>query len=403
MSQRLADTLAVPRTGPSTVFNSASEIEQAGAGLSWVGDAGYFGGSVKTTSSTYGTVAEPDVTIQLAQTRYDLRGEHNLAGPWFDKVRMGAAYADYTHTEFEGPDAGTIFYSNGYEGRLELIQRPRNGWQGVIGGQLLDRDFDATGNEAYVPRTTTREHGLYTVQRLDRETFGVEGGIRLDRHTVDSPTISRAFDNVSASAGLFLRPSKPLFLGLTIARNARAPSEVELFADGAHVATGAYERGDPTFDSEFATSIEGTVHFTSGPVTAEGEVSYDLWADGDRTLTLVGAADMVRAQTDFGPAARIPPWSATTRLEWASRLFDAGLEVRHVGAQDRVSDFELPTDRYTLVNLTGAIRPFADRNVTVFGEVHNLTNTEAREHASFLKDIAPLPGRNIRVGMTYRF
>lgn len=445
MSQRLADTLAVPRTGPATVFNSASEIEQAGAGLSWVGDTGYFGGSVKTTSSTYGTVAEPDVTIQLEQTRYDLRGEHSLAGPWFDKVRMGAAYADYTHTEFEGPDAGTIFYSNGYEGRLELIQRPRNGWQGVIGGQLLDRDFDATGNEAYVPRTTTREHGLYTVQRLDRETFGVEGGIRLDRHTVDSPTISRAFDNISASAGLFLRPSKPLFLGLTIARNARAPSEVELFADGAHVATGAYERGDPTFDSEFATSIEGTVHFASGPVTAdlhvykarydgfidlqptgtddvtsglpifayvqtgadfrgfEGEVSYDLWADGDRTLTLVGAADMVRAQTDFGPAARIPPWSATTRLAWASRLFDAGLEVRHVGAQDRVSDFELPTDRYTLVNLTGAIRPFADRNVTVFGEVHNLTDTEAREHASFLKDIAPLPGRNFRIGMTYRF
>ncbi|MDI1280499.1 TonB-dependent receptor [Brevundimonas sp.] len=445
MSQRLADALSVPRPWASTVVNSASAIDQLGAGLSWVGDAGYFGGSVKTTNSTYGTVAEPDVTIQLEQTRYDVRGEHTLGTPWFDKVRLGAAYADYTHTEFEGADTGTVFFSNGYEGRLELIQRPRNGWQGVIGGQLLNRDFDAAGAEAYVPRTTTREHGLYTVQRLDRDAWGIEGGIRFDSHRVDSPLVDLSFDNVSASAGLFVRPSGPLFLGLTIARNARAPSEVELFADGAHVATAAYEHGDPTFDSEVATSIEATMHYASGPLTAdlhvytahydgfidlrptgvddvdsglpifdyvqtkadfrgfEAEASYDLWVDGDRSLTLSGTADMVRAQTDFGPAARIPPWSAGAQLAWSSRRVDAGVEVRHVGAQDRVTAFELPTDSYTMVNLTGALHPFADHNVTVFGELHNLTNVEAREHASFLKDIAPLPGRNLRVGVTYRF
>ena len=445
LSQRLAAVLSVPRSGPSTVANSASEIEQAGAGLSWIGDGGYFGGSVKTTHSTYGTVAEPDVTIQLEQTRYDVRGEHTLDTPWFEKIRLGAAFADYTHTEFEGPDVGTVFYSSGHEGRLELIQRSRNGWQGVIGGQVLDRDFDSVGAEAYVPRTATREHGLYTVQRLDRESWGVEGGIRFDARRVDSPAIDRSFDNVSASAGLFVRPSQPLFLGLTIARNARAPSEVELFAEGAHIATAAYELGDPTFDSEVATSIEGTMHFASGRLTAdlhvyaarydgfidlrptgvddvgsglpifdyvqthadfrgfEAEASYDLWMDGDRSLTLTGMADMVRARTDFGPAARIPPWSAGTRLAWSSRRADAALEVRRVGEQDRVTDFELPTDGYTMVNLSGALHPFADRNVTIFGELHNLTNVEAREHASFLKDIAPLPGRNLRVGITYRF
>ena len=135
----------------------------------------------------------------------------------------------------------------------------------------------------------------------------------------------------------------------------------------------------------------------------EAEASYDLWVDGDRSLTLSGTADMVRAQTDFGPAARIPPWSAGTQLAWSSRRIDAGVEVRHVGAQDRVTAFELPTDSYTMVNLTGALHPFADHNVTIFGELHNLTNVEAREHASFLKDIAPLPGRNLRVGVTYRF
>ena len=83
---------------------------------------------------------------------------------------------------------------------------------------------------------------------------------------------------------------------------------------------------------------------------------------------------------------------------------DASAEVRHVGEQDRVAnEFELPTNDYTLVNAALAVRPFTQQNVTLFAEARNLTNEEAREHASFLKDIAPLPGRNLRVGVAYRF
>ena len=75
-----------------------------------------------------------------------------------------------------------------------------------------------------------------------------------------------------------------------------------------------------------------------------------------------------------------------------------------MGQQDRVAnEFELPTNDYTLLNASLAVRPFVQQNVTLFAEARNLTNEEAREHASFLKDIAPLPGRNLRVGVAYRF
>ena len=47
--------------------------------------------------------------------------------------------------------------------------------------------------------------------------------------------------------------------------------------------------------------------------------------------------------------------------------------------------------------------PEAGPDITVFADAHNLTDEEAREHTSFLKDIAPLPGRNLRVGVTYAF
>ena len=439
-----------------TVHNTFVRLDQYGAGVSWIGSRGHVGVSVKHVDTTYGVPGhEHDdghghdhgdgVSIGLEQTRYDLRGELAFdAGP-FSAVRLSAGRADYAHTEFEGDEIGTRFFSDGTEGRLELIQRRRGGWQGVVGLQLLKRSFDAVGDEAYVPQTDISEQGLYTVQRLDRGGLGVEGGLRLDRRSLESLAGRREFSNASASAGLFVRPTGPLFLGVSLARNERAPSEVELFARGAHEATGAFEVGDVGLDSETATSLETTLHYAKGRFEAdlhayaarydgfidlrptgaedvdsglpvfeyvqtdadfrgfEAQAEYRLWESGDRSLTLSGAADRVRASTDLGPAARIPPWSATLGLDWSSRRFDAGVELRRVGEQDRLADFERATDAYTLVNVSAALRPFADRNVTVFVEASNLTDAEAREHASFQKDIAPLPGRSLRAGVTWRF
>ena len=50
------------------------------------------------------------------------------------------------------------------------------------------------------------------------------------------------------------------------------------------------------------------------------------------------------------------------------------------------------------------LRPIkTNPGLKVFLDAHNLTNQEAREHVSFLKDVAPLPGRSVRLGVGYRF
>ena len=402
-------------------------------------------------------VAEDSVFIKLNQERWDARGEYRFDRGPFSALRGSYGHADYTHTEFEDVgEPGTVFNSDGWEGRADLVQRARGGWNGAVGVQALSRDFEAIGEEAFVPTVGIEEIGVYTVQRLDLGDHGFEGGLRYDRRTLDATPlgedaeVEREFDNWSGSVAGFLRPAPGLFLGLSLAHNQRAPSEVELFADGVHIATAAYETGDIDLDTEKVTTLEGTAHYDRGRLSGdlhlyhswydgfideratgeeflfeeedelfpvyqfvqtdarfygfEVEGAYALWEDGDRKLSLEGAADYVRAETDLGPAARIPPWSATGRLAWTTARYDASVEVRHVGEQDRVAnDFELPTDSYTLLNLAAAVRPFSDRNVTVFAEARNLTDEEAREHASFLKDIAPLPGRNLRVGVAYRF
>jgi iron complex outermembrane receptor protein len=457
LSARKAAADGVERGEGGSQPNSYSDLEAWGVGGSYIGDKGFLGASYKNTDSEYGTVAEETVFIKLNQERYDVRGEYRFDDGPFSALRGSYGHADYTHTEFEDVgEPGTVFNSDGWEGRADLVQRTRGDWNGAVGVQSLSRNFQAIGEEAFVPTTDIDELGVYTVQRLDRQGYGFEGGLRYDRRELSATPIGedrqvdRTFDNWSASAAAFLRPAPGLFLGLSLAHNERAPSEVELFADGVHIATAAYETGDVNLNSEKVNTLEATAHYDRGRFTGdlhvyhswydgfideratgetflfeeeneefpvyqfvqtdarfygfEAEGSYTAWQNGDRKLSLEAAADFVHAQTDLGPAARIPPYSLTGRVAWTSTPFDASVEVRHVGEQDRVAnEYELPTDDYTLLNLAAAWRPLTDRNVTVFAEARNLTDEEAREHVSFLKDIAPLPGRNLRVGVAYRF
>ncbi|MBN8551463.1 MAG: TonB-dependent receptor [Caulobacterales bacterium] len=431
--------------------NSFSNVSVYGGGLSWIGTNGFVGVSVRRTESDYGVPSheheaddEAEVSIGLEQTRLDMRGEWGLdLGP-FERVRASGGYADYTHTEFEGERVGTQFLSEGWEGRVELVQANVDGWQGAVGGQLLRRDFDAVGAEAYVPRTRISEAGAFILQRLDRGRFGVEGGLRFDHRHLDSLVAERSFENVSASLGFFYRPNLNWFFGLNLASSGRGPTEAELFADGPHAATRAYEIGDRDLGSERVTSIEGTLHIDRGPISAdlhlyharydgfidlaptgdrqdglavfayvqtdarftgfEVEASWRIWDEGERRrLSLEATGDQVRGDTDLGPPARIPPWSASARAILQLENWSGRLELREVGAQDRIAAFELPSDGYRTLNVFLAWAPDPERGLMLYAEGRNLNDAEIREHASFLKDLAPSPGRNLRVGAIYRY
>jgi len=458
VSERLALAEGLARGAGRRLLNSDQQVETYGLGASYIGVWGYAGLSFNDTQSAYGVVAEPTAFILLDQHRVDARGEYRFqAGP-LDSVRASFGRADYSHTEFEDVGVpGTVFRSSGWELRTDLIQRRRAGWSGSVGFQGLSRSLSALGLEAYLPSTSIDERGLYTVQRLDRGRFGLEGGLRFDQRALTATTLGTPlrldlqFNSWSGSGSVSFRPAEGMFLGLSLSRNERAPSEVELFADGLHVATAAYERGDPNLTTEIATTLEATLHYDRGrlhgdlhlyssdydgfidsrdtgathvvvegsetltyPIFAyvqtqatfqglEAEAGVEVWREGDRTIGLEASADWVRAETDLGPAARIPPWSLTARLRYSSAPVDAHIEVRHLASQNRLAAFERPTDAYTLVNAFAAWRPLGDDGLTVFAEARNLFNREAREHVSFLKDIAPMPGRNLRVGLAYRF
>ena len=61
------------------------------------------------------------------------------------------------------------------------------------------------------------------------------------------------------------------------------------------------------------------------------------------------------------------------------------------------------TDAYTNVSMMATYKLPTQLNLEAFTRANNLLDEEIREHASFLKDIAPMGGRSIMFGLRGEF
>ena len=391
--------------------------------------------------------SEELVSIDLEQFRADLRANVALGDGFFEFFNTRIGFSDYTHTEFEGDEVGTTFDVQGIEARTELVQKERNGWGGAIGLQYFYRDFFAEGAEAYVPPNTTDQLAVFALQEFGRGPVQVEAAARFETTEVESQPIGikRNFDTLSGAVGLIYKTDEALRAGLNLSRAERAPSAEELFSDGPHIATQAFEVGDADLSSESALGAEAFVRGRVGkaelsfsiykswfddyiylsetgleedglPVFEylqsdadyfgiEGELSYPLYQGGDVTIIGDVRGDYIRATLDDGtPIPRIPPLSLLGALEAQTDDFDARAEVQWFAEQDRVAAFETPTDSFALVNLSLSWRPFEGESpVIVHLSADNLFDVTGRRHASFTKDFVPLSGRNLKASVRVSF
>jgi iron complex outermembrane receptor protein len=267
-------------------------------GASWISDRGFIGIGLKETDADYGLPGhhhhheeeeededhedededheheeEEAPYIELEQTRIDIRGEFQLDGH-FDRVRFGLASSDYQHIEFEEGEVGTTYKNDGLEGRVELSHTDNETRRGAWGFNFLDQDFSALGEEAFVEPVTTTEWGVFVTERWDLGDWGAEIGGRYESRELEGTSATRDYDGISASASVFKRPSDNLFLSATLARTERAPTDVEVFANGPHLATSAFEIGDLNLDTEKALSAEFSVRHRSEGLRTEFNIYY---------------------------------------------------------------------------------------------------------------------------------
>lgn len=437
--------------------NTSARAWTAGVGATYVNDGGSIGVAYSHTDNVYGiplrlaTLPGQDQEaprIALKQDRIDGRAEINANGSLIDKIAFRMGYADYKHSELE-PDGtvGTTFYNKGIEARFELAQADRGGWKGVTGAQMVIRDFNVVGDEAFLPKNSSAQVGFFTLQQYESGPWNLEAGARFEHSRITSkPDASQpqffngrlSFDTFSAALGAMYEFSPQWKFGVNVSRTARAPAAEELLANGPHAGTEAFEVGDPTlrpesvwsaeailrghgsrfsfeasayhswfkdfiFDARTGAVVDGLPEYQLGQANArfygfEVQGDYTLAEFGDWKLKAEALADYVHADIDsFGPAPRIPPLRVQGGLELSSWKWDFKANVERVTGQDRVAPNEDPTPGYTLANVEVSWRPWGrDKPLSVLLSANNLFDVNARRHASYLKDYAPLAGRDIR-------
>lgn len=102
-----------------------------------------------------------------------------------------------------------------------------------------------------------------------------------------------------------------------------------------------------------------------------------------------------------GNLPRIVPSRVGAELRWERGQWRASLGAVRYARQDRVAPNELPTDGYTLMDAHVAwhMDTPGGNALEVFVDGSNLLDEEARPHTSFLKELSPLPGRGIAMGV----
>ena len=330
-----------------------------------------------------------------------------------------------------------------------------------MGFQRENNNLGASGAEKFVPSTRTHSTALFTYQALKTSWGQWSAGARTERVSVqslediasDTTTISaqtKTFNPVSFALGVMrnLRTGE-MQEGWQITSNLsasqRAPKDYELFANGAHAATGTFEVGSPNNTLEKATQLDvggewkkgvhkfGLTAFTSNfsnyiSLQASGS---DPYVDDEKTypiynfqgvrarfmgleshakLRMVGGqqallsndaqhgavdlelrGDMVRADdlTNGRPMPRIAPMRLGADALWSKNAWGARFGFMHAGAQNRMPYITgvttVPTAAYTMWNAGLNYRAHSGQtNWMFFAKLDNLTNKLAYSSTSSL-------------------
>jgi iron complex outermembrane receptor protein len=439
----------------TSVRNSAAKSHGGAVGGSVFFQGGFAGVSVDDFHTDYGTTAEADVTIRMQRQRLATAGEWATTDGPLRRISWQLSRNRYEHVEMEGDEVGTTFKSRGTDGRLELEHAALGPVKGVVGVQTESLDFSALGEEAFVPSTRTRSTGVFVLEQARLGGVDWSAGARTERVTVDSDggdrfgaAQSRRFSPLSLALSGVLPLSDAWSLSANLNRTQRAPAYYELFANGLHVASAAFERGDANLGLERSKGLdvglkwEGAqshVHvnvyetrFTNYiALQATGETAdndgetvpvYAFQAVPARlrgvelegrwqvlpALALLGQLDAVRGdnRSTGEPLPRLAPLRAMLGVEGKWGDWTAKFDWRGAARQTRVAEFDTPTPGYGTLRLSVARQlRWGQTDALWYLKLDNLGNKLAYNSTAVptIRDLAPQPGRSASTGLQVRF
>ncbi|MEL4178992.1 TonB-dependent receptor [Roseateles sp. PN1] len=457
------------------VRNSAADSHGGALGGSYVFSNGYAGVSVDDYRNDYGVTVEPDVKIKMQRQRLAAAGEWRASegdtAALLQRLSWQLSRSNYEHKEVEGSgEVGTVFKSVGHDLRLEAQHGALGPVHGMVGVQWEKSDFSAEGAEALVPSSKTENAAIFVLEQYESGPFSLSLGGRLESVRIESagdaagaeprfgPAVTQRYKPRSASLSASYRLpqiAQGLSLNANLNSTERAPMFYELHANGVHVASGAYERGDASLGLEKAKGVDLGLQwktaehllrlnvyqtrfssyialdatgepeiedmpvyaFKSVPATLKGFELEGRWtlpaamsafAGAGTVLSLSAQLDGVRGENRATGEAlpRLAPLRASFGLDAQSGLWSGRLEWRLSARQDRVPSLDTPTAGYGLLKASIA-RQFmlGQSDALWYLKLDNITNKLAYSATSVatIRELSPMAGRSLHTGVQVRF
>ncbi len=376
------------------------------------------------------------------------------------RVELSGSFEQNRRREFEAADATEValgLLSRTYNGEARFNHPALGKVSGLIGGSYLYNRFDKFGEESLIPGTRMRDGALFVFEQADLDRWHLAAGVRYDARKLEVPeddeelgvaAQERSWNAFTGNVGILYRLAEPLAVALNVGRGFRAPSSFDLFSNGVHEGTVAFEVGNPnlgtessfnsdlalrvqssrvraelggyvntikdyiytrptgTFDPgsgfEIFETVQGDARFSGGEAQAEWHVT--------RQVHLSGSADYVRGTntaTDT-PLPWVPPFRGTYGVRYEGSRIGA-LDEPYVSIsgesnarQDRLDPLDTTVGAYSLAHVgAGFTVPLSGRSLAIDLSVRNVFDTDHRDFMSRYKTYASSPGRNVvlRVGM----
>ena len=402
---------------------------------------------------------EEDVWIDLQQSRYDMAASYINDGEVLEDFNWHLSYTDYEHTEYEGATAATQYNSSSWEHRLTSNHSLSDNWQGVIGMQNQWREFQALAAheadfDALVPETRHRANGLFIVEslRLDNWIHELGGRIDSDRYNSQGQNSSNhRFTSLSLSASSIWQFHDYWSTSVALSRSERAPSIDELYANVEghniiHGATGTIQLGNEDLSTEISNNIDLSLRLQLDRLYTDITLFYNDFEDyiyllktghnsehidiysyqqqdavfkgieistnielfesalwGDWELDIF--ADAIDGKNADGTnVPRLPPYRIGSTFKMHKNNWGSYVSIIHAAAQDKPGLNEDDSDSYTRID--AAVNYMISSSYTdtrLFLRIKNIGNAEIRNATSFLRDVAPEPGRSLEVGARISF
>ena len=376
------------------------------------------------------------------------------------RLQVNTGYEQNFRREFAGADATEpdlgLFVRN-WTGFAHLHHAKRGPFTGTVGVSAMTSDFQNLGTQTLIPSSGTRSIGTYVFEQAEFGRLRATVGARYDFRTLATdgdatigvPAQQRQFSAFTGSAGLLYRIADPVSVVANVARGFRAPAAPDLFANGFHEGTRAFERGDPTLDVETSLNTELGVRVSRRDLTAEVTGYRNMVADyiylrpfgtGGRVfdslqvvqgnarllgvearvayrpfdvLTLQASGDYTRGDnvTARVPLTFIPPLRViySVRVEdverrTALRRPFVTITGETNARQDRLDPRDVAPDGYSLLSVAGGFTLMVPRGaLTVDLALRNATNARYRDFMSRYKEFALSPGRALVLRVTSPF